>query len=551
MIGWFNPLVLAATALSDVVAATFGTFADKRDQQAALPRPPRLGLEERDELWIDYTSDLGDAFAPTMAVAWHLAQPELELADLPAPLPRAELLVLGGDEVYPVGSVERYEDQTVGPYRTAFPESGDSSAIMLALPGNHDWYDGLTGFLRVFCQGRHIGGWRTAQTRSYFSVELPHGWWLWAVDTQLGGWIDQPQLAYFDEEAKRMQPGDRLIMATPEPTWLYEPWKPGASKSIDWFVARHVPDGVTVPLYITGDLHHYAHYATGDGEEHRLTVGGGGAFTHPTHHLDESVAYDDRFARRQATLTRGVVYPEPKTSRLQSLRVALLAFFNPIFSLFLGAVVFGLAWLAQAAVRGPYDDLRSTMRSLGTGRAIEALVRSPMALLLAVVVLVAWTAFSRLAMTKRRRLSFVLGFLHGLAHLYLVVCVILFAADLAPGRGVAYGLAFAALTIVGGGLAAGTLAGLYLLLTNVVFAMHDNEVFSAIRLRSHKCFVRLHIATDGSLTVYPIGIDDSGPHEWPVVRDGGRPRFEKPASVTVRLIEPPFIVGPAIGDSAL
>ena len=33
-----------------------------------------------------------------------------------------------------------------------------------AIPGNHDWYDGLTGFLRQFGQDRWLGGWRTHQT---------------------------------------------------------------------------------------------------------------------------------------------------------------------------------------------------------------------------------------------------------------------------------------------------------------------------------------------------------------------------------------------------
>ncbi len=50
---------------------------------------------------------------------------------------------------------------------------------MLALAGNHDWYDGLTTFLRLFCVGRPIGGWRTEQTRSYFAARLPHDWWGW------------------------------------------------------------------------------------------------------------------------------------------------------------------------------------------------------------------------------------------------------------------------------------------------------------------------------------------------------------------------------------
>ncbi|MBD0259532.1 MAG: hypothetical protein ICV83_27750 [Cytophagales bacterium] len=47
---------------------------------------------------------------------------------------------------------------------------------LFAIPGNHDWYDGLASFVKQFCQGRWVGGWRTTQTRSYFALALPHNW---------------------------------------------------------------------------------------------------------------------------------------------------------------------------------------------------------------------------------------------------------------------------------------------------------------------------------------------------------------------------------------
>jgi hypothetical protein len=36
---------------------------------------------------------------------------------------------------------------------------------------------------------------------------------------------------------------------------------------------------------------------------------------------------------------------------------------------------------------------------------------------------------------------------------------------------------------------------------------HQTEVFSAIRVENYKNFLRLHIAPDGALTVYSLGID--------------------------------------------
>ena len=122
------------------------------------------------------------------------------------------MLVLGGDEVYPTASTKAYEDRTIGPYRSAMP-SASPQPLMLALPGNHDWYDGLTAFLRLFTQDRMIGGWRTEQKRSYFTVQLPHRWWLVGLDSQLDAYFDDPQLKYFEETlTANLQPGDSVIV---------------------------------------------------------------------------------------------------------------------------------------------------------------------------------------------------------------------------------------------------------------------------------------------------------------------------------------------------
>ena len=88
------------------------------------------------------------------------------------------------------------------------------NADVYALPGNHDWYDGLNSFMGVFVtrrpdndskgfgDGRRIGGRRTKQTRSYFALKLPHDWWLIGADAQLTGFIDQGQVAFLDNLAQ-------------------------------------------------------------------------------------------------------------------------------------------------------------------------------------------------------------------------------------------------------------------------------------------------------------------------------------------------------------
>jgi hypothetical protein len=63
------------------------------------------------------------------------------------------------------------------PYGSALlPCEREHERKLFALPGNHDWYDGLGAFDNLFCQnrdpllernGRRIGGWRCVQHRSY------------------------------------------------------------------------------------------------------------------------------------------------------------------------------------------------------------------------------------------------------------------------------------------------------------------------------------------------------------------------------------------------
>jgi hypothetical protein len=52
------------------------------------------------ELWIDFMADTGDSWEATQTLAWLLAQGKLPCAG-EQDLPRADLLLLGGDQVYP------------------------------------------------------------------------------------------------------------------------------------------------------------------------------------------------------------------------------------------------------------------------------------------------------------------------------------------------------------------------------------------------------------------------------------------------------------------
>jgi hypothetical protein len=115
---------------------------------------------------------------------------------------------IGKNSFHVVGLNERgasrqaYMNQLRQPYAWAAPDhdkKDDAGRPVLAIPGNHDWYDGLVLFLTFFCKEKpwHLGEWRSYQRRSYFAVRIMEGWWLWATDIQLADDMDQPQADYF------------------------------------------------------------------------------------------------------------------------------------------------------------------------------------------------------------------------------------------------------------------------------------------------------------------------------------------------------------------
>src|SRR2546423_921864 len=66
-----------------------------------------------------------------------------------------------------------------------------------------------------------------------------------------------------------------------------------------------------------------------------------------------------------------------------------------------------------------------------------------------------------------------------------------------------------------GGTAAALVFGVYFLGANRLLGMHDNEAFSALRIRDFKNFLRLHFDESGGLTIYPVGVErvvDPVPH---------------------------------------
>lgn len=554
---WLEPRLLLQTSLKVVVSAVLGEYNDKRELMGEIDAPGYLDLSKVDgDLWIDYVSDLGDGFAATYAVASLLSRPELDVAPPGGPAERTRrgrLLIMGGDECYPAAHVDEYENRLIGPYRAALPQPPADEALHLqVLPGNHDWYDGLTAFMRTFCQSRSVGGWKTGQTRSYFATRLSAGWWLWGIDVQFDTYLDEAQLAYFKGMASLLAEGDAILLCTAKPSWVAASEDDvEAYATLDFFERTVIrPHKASVRLALTGDRHHYSRYGADDGAQ-KITAGGGGAFLSPTHHLPSSILVPPPTSRARSKSGATPyqcreVYPKRNDSRRLGRGILRLPFTTPSFAALLGTVYALLALAVGAALKEPAHGLLADLRAMtaGLGRAdlvdvAWGLANSVAGLFLCAVVLGGAIAFTKQASRCRGRIA---GLVHGLLHLALAVVVIRGAVWLTAGVPGVWRLALVALLVFAvGGLLAAELVAVYLLVADR-WKLNSNELFAGQAIPDHRNFLRLRLQPDGTLTVYPIGVPRV-PRHWnrrPDWVPGARERFAPvDGDLTSFLIERP------------
>jgi Calcineurin-like phosphoesterase len=513
---WLSPRELASTGLQVVVSGLFGTFADKREMQGVMSAAVPDHLTAKDELWIDYVSDIGDGFDATYTIARMLAEPTL---DIGVPNRRGDVLVMGGDEVYPTAKVAAYQDRTVGPYKAACPHN-DDKPLLYALPGNHDWYDGLTAFLRVFCQSRWIGGWKTCQTRSYWAVQLPARWWLWGIDIQFDTYIDEPQLRFFRTVAETegpagLEPGDAVILCSAKPSWVKaNEEETEAYATLDFFEREIIrPKEAEVRLSLTGDTHHYARYQRVGGTAQKITAGGGGAYLSATHHLPEDLllpppaSRDPGKSMPPVPYERQACYPSWGTSTRLRLGAFRLLWRNWGFLLLAAALHLLFCFAVASELRGPADTFAGVMDRLSSDEVLRVVPRSGTASMLAVFLLAGLIGFTK---PKHRKWRAVLGVVHAVTQVALLVDVLVVASAAADGwHDVRFDAVFVFVGAVAGGIGSGIVMALYLVLADI-FATNDNELFAAQGIVDYKCFLRMHLAADGELTVYPIRVDRVG-----------------------------------------
>ncbi|MEU9884182.1 metallophosphoesterase [Sphaerisporangium sp. NPDC051011] len=221
--------------------------------------------------------------------------------------------VIASDVIYPTGSGNEYGDKFFRPYQ-------DYPAPIYAIPGNHDWYDGLGGFMRVFCDAPALKAtrmgfslspaglrgllWkkpetidearlaeartrrsrpeqRATQPAPYWVIDLP-GLLLVGIDTGIRGTIDREQGEWLRRVSADPRP---KVLITGKPIYdrnAYHPCPIDGGGTVDEIVRDPASNYVAA---IGGDTHNYQRYpVTANGRVIQYIVsGGGGAFMHATH----------------------------------------------------------------------------------------------------------------------------------------------------------------------------------------------------------------------------------------------------------------------------
>jgi hypothetical protein len=583
MVPWLHPLELLRTAYHAWLSGVATSYLDRREVLAALDRDPgepmfgtppaapiagttappgRSSADDRPEepekeYWVDFVADVGDSWEATHAIATLLAQPTLDVHGYKPPgdtsgrtkgLPQADLVVLGGDLVYPSPTRDAYRRRTAEPFAAAFPQkngqpvkentdSGGPPRKLVAIPGNHDWYDGLTSFVREFCQGGWIGQWQLTQMRSYFAISPIKGWWVWGIDIALDTRIDPAQQTYFldvllnrSSKHPNFSPGDRVILCTAKPSWLPSSrYSDDAYGNLEYFVHDLIERNKgRLAMILSGDLHHYARY-TSEAGHHLITSGSAGSYLMGTHHLPAEIRPAATTSTSGASVLyhgfvrSGFTYPSPADSRRMSLGALRLAFrrHNMPFCLTIGII----AYWAYKMVGRAAPDLLTQSRSVAEKLMVEWKVDF-LALATAVVIVTGCAWFASFVNRKASRwFTLPWGALHGFAHVALMVFLSVWliphplktiggdfsAAWKLPEGWEAVQTAlgtvadFAVIVLIAG-WAGALLVGIYLTISDRVLRWHQNEVFAAQSIFDYRSFVRICLRTNGRAEIYPIGL---------------------------------------------
>nr|BFE28727.1 metallophosphoesterase [Actinomadura rugatobispora] len=316
---WRRPLVLWQSR-NDVIAKVFGDPSNgirRRCVSALAERGTRAGftMHRSDEAFsFLLLGDTGEGDRSQYAVV----PPALRVgAD-------TDFMVIVSDVIYPSGEAADYPEKFFRPYK-------DYPGPIYAVPGNHDWYDGLRGFLRVFCdldldcrpepwkgalgfvprllwrrsgpvdgkalaeaRERYRGapGQHALQPGPYWVIDTP-ALRIVGIDTGITGGLDRAQGAWLREVSAGPKP---KLLITGKPLYVDDSVRPGEIEgggTVDAIVKD--PEHHYVAA-IGGDIHNYQRYPVrvGDRTLQYLVTGGGGAFMHATHTIPRTHVADEQ-----------------------------------------------------------------------------------------------------------------------------------------------------------------------------------------------------------------------------------------------------------------
>jgi len=496
------------------------------------------------DVFIDFVADTGDDGEVSQAVGrlifapYRLPDPRHPGEEIVAP--RGDVLMHGGDVAYPVATATQIHDRLVVPWNRALREvtDDDETRVLLGIPGNHDWYDGIDGFARLFRE-RHLAdkaeppvdtidtgflpvalrfvgdfvmgetakkppklvlaGYEAVQRASYFILPLTKRLHLHAVDRQLRQ-VDYRQKRFFRDHFEANEDVSRLIVL-PDPVLPYgRPSKSG----LEMLHALKLSPDREPHLLLAGDIHHYRREKIG--KAIHVTAGGGGAFLHPA---------PLEGARAEAQTQ----WPGPIQCRQLLHKVAL-------------HIMAGRSGLIAHAVMALFFIPALGLVADDDARIIPAAITAGL--------------FSAVAMALIggvRKGPFlpisVLATFAGCV-LALVPTLTVFAIDEVFGLSGVHKFWWTTLalftTLLAGGFVFGSfLAGLTLL------GLESSQAFTALSHPGFKHFVRLRVRADGSgVDVWCIGLEDPlAPDEKPVLVDAFEWVLPEEGAPARRSLRPP------------
>lgn len=528
--GHLRHLVASAIATEDVDSRDWMTPDEPRALSERVTRllggaPQSVGTGSVTEglgrdVWVDYLADTGDDVSVSRAVARLVFAPY----ELPDPIrpgqylaaPRGDILMFGGDTAYPVATAEEIKNRVIAPFNQVLAEREDGKRrVLLGIPGNHDWYDGLDGFARMF--RRHVdydelgkarptlhgstrtmlghyaewavefvrggsvekpstldlAGYTAVQGASYFALPAAPGIALLAVDRQLKR-VDSRQRLFFGKWLNRHLAVAPWILL-PDPVWRFGHPSVTGTEAVKTL-------GLTLTarphFVLSGDIHHYRREM--EGPTLHVTAGGGGAFLHPA--AIAATGQKPVAEWPNARQSRALLWQVPwKIATGRSGALPHLAIGALLLPIALGHDVVPLAKIVPIALA--YTTVLALIGGVRRGNV-------------AVVFLALFAALGIVGSTVGLRI--------GTAHALTTV-----GLPWAPGI----------VALVVGAAVGAFLFGAYLALLTVL-GYENTQAFTALDHPGFKHFVRLRIRADGSaIDGWCLGLTDPVAGEDPVLVD--------------------------------